>query len=169
MTAPQADTRNDNLSVGVFLCYRRQDGYKYASQIYSILHGVTLEVGAGILDVDRLLRAPLPAKASKPKSRASAIAVVRRERFDGRVAELFPDIDPDRALHAVEGMFAMRSPRSKAAFARVDHEILFLLATTPALRADLRRQIDARSKRGAKSALPPAIATSQLLSSLMHR
>lgn len=127
------------------------------------------DYGAGILDVDKLLRAPLPAKLPKPKSVASTRSAVRRERFDSRVAELFPDLDPDRALHAVEGMFAMMSPRAKAAFRQVDHEILFHLATTPALRIELRRRNAAKPKRSAKSVSAPEMAASQLLSSLMNR
>lgn len=127
------------------------------------------DYGAGILDVDKLLSAPLPAKLPRPKSVASTRSTVRRERFDGRVAELFPDLDADRALHAVEGMFAMKSPRAKAAFGQVDHEILFHLATTPALRTELRRRNAAKPTRGAKSVSSPNIAASQLLSSLMNR
>jgi hypothetical protein len=66
-------------------------------------------------------------------------------------------------------MFAMKSPRAKAAFGQVDHEILFHLATTPALRTELRRRNAAKPKRSAKSVSSPNIAVSQLLSSLMNR
>jgi hypothetical protein len=92
----------------------------------------TDRMGAGILDVVKLLTAPLPLTTAGVRSAAPVGAVER-------ALDYFPDDDPDRVMQALTASVpAERTTKSRAVRRAMDEagdELLFQLATDPALRA----------------------------------
>lgn len=92
----------------------------------------TDRMGAGILDVVKLLTAPLPLTTAGVRSAAPSGAVER-------ALDYFPDDDPDRVMQALTASVpAERTTKSRAVRRAMDEagdELLFQLATDPALRA----------------------------------
>jgi thermitase len=97
----------------------------------------TDRMGAGILDAVKLLSAPLPVTTAGVRS-AAPVGTVER------ALDYFPDDDPDRVMHALTASVPTeRTTKSRAvrrAMDDVGDELLFQLATDPALRARVHEQ-----------------------------
>ena len=106
--------------------------------------------GAGLLDLQRLLAAPLP-PAGKAKKSAAAKAN-GAVSASGQIAGYFPDVPKATAKRGVSRILASKrsSISSKGKSTSVGDELAFHVATNAELRAAIRRQLMAGTKKSTK-------------------
>jgi serine protease len=106
-------------------------------------------MGAGIINAQKVLAAPLPATATAVRSAAP------RGPIESAL-DYFPSLDPDRVLAAISAGIG-RSGRQgvRSAFTVAGDELLFQLGTNPRLRASIHARAAAAVTRG-RQASPPA-------------
>jgi subtilisin family serine protease len=87
--------------------------------------------GAGVVDAERLLRAPLPTSAALAAAHRARRAGEPRDALE-RLASLFPRVEPEGARRA---MAELLGGASGAQLARLQDELLFWLTLDPKLHA----------------------------------
>ncbi len=139
----------------------------------------TSRFGAGILDVERLLRAPLPATPPAGGLRSISAAVVPKSRGPvGALAEFFPGIPPARIRRAIVEVLGSSDREIDVDLAALGDELEFQLATNPELRARVaavasparaRVMSKALARSGRRAAPAPAARIGSQGSSLLRR
>ena len=119
--------------------------------------------GAGILDVEKLLRAPLPATPPASGLRVRASPVARAHNDVDRFLPYYPDVDPERVRRGLVRLLNTTDRELPIVLADVGDELLFHVATNPDVRARVLkgagpkkrgRVIAAAQPRGAVARLP---------------
>ena len=107
-----------------------------------IKHGVntprgwkTDKHGAGILDVEKLLRAPLPATPPASGLRLRASAVARAINDVDRFLPYYPGVDPAQVRHGLVRLLGTTDRELPIVLADLGDELLFHVATNPDVRA----------------------------------
>jgi thermitase len=103
--------------------------------------------GAGILNVEKLLQASLPATPPASGLRMRAAFVPRAENDVDRFLPYFPDVDPARVRGGLVRLLGTTDRELPAVLAEVGDELLFHVATNPEVRARVLRS-PAPKKRG---------------------
>lgn len=103
--------------------------------------------GAGILDAERLLRAPLPATPPAAGLRMRAAFVPRAENDVDRFLPYFPGEDPMRVRSGLVRLLGTTDRELREVLAEVGDELLFHVATNPEVRARVMKR-GAPKKRG---------------------
>ncbi|MGI8673635.1 MAG: S8 family peptidase [Luteitalea sp.] len=108
--------------------------------------------GAGILDVEKLLQAPLPATPPASGLRVRASPVARRENDVDQLMAYFPEEEPARIRRGLVRLLRTTDRDLPAVLADLGDELIFHVATNPELRARvLQSSVGARpgpKKRG---------------------
>ncbi|HTV03389.1 MAG TPA: S8 family serine peptidase [Luteitalea sp.] len=91
--------------------------------------------GAGILNVEKLLKAPLPATPPATGLRVRAAAVPRPENDVDRFLPYYPDVEPARVRRGLVRLLKTTDAELPAVLAEVGDELLFHVATNPEVRA----------------------------------
>lgn len=91
--------------------------------------------GAGILNAEKLLAAPLPATAPAIGVRVRASLGPRAENDVDRFVEYFPDADPARVRQGLIRLLKTTERDLPLALTEMGDELLFHVATNPAVRA----------------------------------
>jgi thermitase len=105
--------------------------------------------GAGIVHARRLLEAALPPPGARAAPRA-----LRPLRAPW--AHYFPDLDPAAVESALGEILRTRPARLAPVLDRLGDEVVFLLATEPALRDAVRERATGATPRGARARGTPA-------------
>lgn len=103
--------------------------------------------GAGILDVERLLKAPLPDTAPAAGMRLRSAVTPRAESDVDVLAAYFPDVDPAEVRRGLVGWLSTTDAELPVLLASLGDEVLFHVATNPDVRRAILRQGGAK-KRG---------------------
>lgn len=103
--------------------------------------------GAGILDVEALLRAPLPSTPPADGLHTRAAFAPRAEHDVERFLTYFPDQDPARVRRGLVRLLKTTEADLPAVLTEFGDELVFHVATNPALRRRLLRG-DGAKKRG---------------------
>lgn len=91
--------------------------------------------GAGILNVEKLLSAQLPATPPAVGVRVRAALAPRAENDVDRFVEYFPDVDPSRVREGLVRLLKTTDRDLPLVLAGMGDELLFHVATNPAVRA----------------------------------
>jgi serine protease len=91
--------------------------------------------GAGIVNVEKLLSAPLPATAPAIGVRMRATLAPRAENDVDRFVEYFPDAEPSRVREGLVRLLKTTDRDLPLTLAEMGDELLFHVATNPAVRA----------------------------------
>ncbi len=106
------------------------------------------EYGAGTLDAERLLKAPLP---TTPKAKGMAKRRAARVTPLEEVLALFPDLPPAAMRKALAATFKVTDATLDAFLEDFGPEIAFHLATDAKLRQSVRDRARGKKARGAKA------------------
>ncbi len=110
--------------------------------------------GAGILDVEKLLAAPLPATPPASGLRVRASVAPRALNDVDRFLTYYPDVDPQRVRRGLARLLKTTDSELPTLLAEFGDELLFHVATNPDVRARVLK--DAGPKKRGQLLVPPA-------------
>jgi subtilisin family serine protease len=108
----------------------------------------TDKYGAGILNAEKLLRAPLPSTPPAAGLRVRASMAPRAQNDADRFLAYYPDVDPERVRRGLVRLLKTTARDLPVVLAEVGDELLFHVATNPDVRARVLAGPPGPKKRG---------------------